>query len=286
MPFQGDNEAGHDDLAERRQAARVRQDQLHAGRGRAGALRGDADAQLAGDDLRALGQPEARAAHVHLVPALVDRSADVPDPAEHARQGRQPPHLRRRQRESRPQAQLGGRPRARRRRRLHGRELRRLERGTPRDRDRCDLADVADLPRRRRGHAHAQRHADERRPRRPAGDDRVEGPPSPGDAQPRARPVADGRLLRQADRERRADRLRPLRDPADDARRAEPSRSRDADEHVAGVQLPRLRRERLGRHLVREGRPEHRPPRPHVHPPRRPAAVAQVRRRLPPLAAA
>ena len=33
---------------------------------------------------------------------------------------------------------LGGRPRARRRRGLHGRELRRLERGAPRDRDRRD----------------------------------------------------------------------------------------------------------------------------------------------------
>ena len=31
----------------------------------------------------------------------------------------------------------------------------------------------------------------------------------------------------------------------------------DPDEHLAGVQLPRLRRRRLGRHVVREGRAEH-----------------------------
>ena len=55
----------------------------------------------------------------------------------------------------------------------------------------ADVADAADVPRRRRGHAHAQRHADERRPRRPAGDDRVEGAAPPRDAEPCARPLAD-----------------------------------------------------------------------------------------------
>ena len=134
----GRQRAPDDDLPQRRQAARVRQDRLHAERGRAGALRGDAHAQLAGDDLRALGESEAGAAHVHLVPALVDGSAHVPDPPEHARQGGQPPHLRRRQRESGPQAQLRGRPRARRRRRLHRGELRRVQRRPARDRDRRD----------------------------------------------------------------------------------------------------------------------------------------------------
>ena len=65
----------------------------------------------------------------------------------------------------------------------------------------------------------------------------------------------------------------------------EPCRRRDADEHVAGLQLPRRRRQRLGRHVVREGGPEHRGARPHVHPPRCAATVAQVRRRLRALAA-
>ncbi len=182
------------------------------------------------------------------------------------------------------QAALGGRPRARRRRRLHRRELRGVEHGAAGDRDRRDRADAADLPGGRRGHAHAQRHGHERRPGEPAGDDPLERAPPPGDAQLRGRAVGERRLLRQADRERRADRLRAVRRPADDARRAQSRRGRDADEHVAGLQLPRPRRERLGRHLVREGRAEHGGARPDVHPPRRPAAVAQVRRRLHPLA--
>ena len=86
-------------------------------------------------------------------PALVDRSAHVPDPPEHARQGRQPPHLRRRQCESGPQAQLRGRPRARRRRGLHGRELRRLERGAAARSRPMRPVHAADLPGGRRGHA-------------------------------------------------------------------------------------------------------------------------------------
>ena len=134
----GRQQAPDDDLPERRQAARVRQDRLHAGRAGRGALRGDADAQLADDDLRALGEPEARAAHVHVVPALVDGRAHVPDPPQHPRPRRQQAHLRRRQRARGPQAPLGGRPRARRRRGLHGRELRRLERRPAGDRDRRD----------------------------------------------------------------------------------------------------------------------------------------------------
>ena len=136
----------------------------------------------------------------------------------------------------------------------------------------------------RRGHAHAQRHDHARRAGESAGDDSLGRAPSPGDAQLRGRAVGDRRLLRQADRERRPHRLRAVRRPADDARRAQPRRRRDADEHVAGLQLPRPERERMGRHLVRQGRPEHGNARPDVHPARCPAAVAQVRRRLHPLA--
>ena len=160
-----------------------------------------------------------------------------------------------------------------------------LERGPARDRDRRRVADAADLPRRAGGHADTQRHADERRAREPARDDPLERPPPPRDAQLRSRAVADGRLLRQADRQRPADRLCAVHRPADRARRDEPRRGRDADEHVAGLQLPRRRRQRLGRHLVRKRGPEHRRARPHVHPARRAPTVAQVRRRLRALAA-
>ena len=58
---------------------------------------------------------------------------------------------------------VGGRPRARRRRRLHGRELPRPEHGPARHRDRRDVAHPADVPRRPGGHADPQRHAHERR---------------------------------------------------------------------------------------------------------------------------
>ena len=56
----GRQRAPHDDLAERRRPARVGQDPLHADRAGARALRGDAHAQLAADDLRADGEPPAR----------------------------------------------------------------------------------------------------------------------------------------------------------------------------------------------------------------------------------
>ena len=58
----------------------------------------------------------------------------------------------------------------------------------------------------------------ERRPGEPAGDDPLDRPQPPRDAQLRDRPLADRRLLRQADRERRPDRLRAVRRPADDPR--------------------------------------------------------------------
>ena len=153
-----------------------------------------------------------------------------------------------------------------------------LELGAARDRDRRGDADPADVPRRSGGR------------RATHSDTIMNGVPVnqpvtiPWSARRRRatlnfadRPLADRRLLRQADRERRPDRLRAVRRPADDARSDEPRRRRDADEHVAGLQLPRRGRQRLGRHVVREGRAEHCRARPHVHPPRRPAAVAQVR---------
>ena len=214
----GRQQALHDDLPERRQAARVRQDRLHARRARAGALRGDADAQLAGDDLRALGEPEAGAAHVHLVPALVDRGAHVPDPPEHARQAPATaaptaPTMRARAASSRSAVvRVLGVDAGFTAESYVASSAARLAIET----DATSLT-LQTFRAGRRGHAHAQRHADERRPRRPAGDDRVEGAPPPGDAEPRARPLADRRLLRQADRERRPDRLRALRDPPDDA---------------------------------------------------------------------
>ena len=59
-------------------------------------------------------------------------------------------------------------------------------------------------------------------------------------------PWPDGRLLREADGERRPHRLRAVHHPADHARLDEPDRGRDPDQHMAGLQLPRRRRERLG----------------------------------------
>ena len=117
-----------------------------------------------------------------------------------------------------------------------------------------------------------------------AGDDPLGGTAPPRHAQLRDRTLADGCLLREADGERRSDRLRAVHHPPDDARRRQPHRGRAADEHVAGIQLPRRGRERLGRHVVCERGAEHCRARAHVHPARRAAAVAEVRRRLSPLA--
>ena len=79
------------------------------------------------------------------------------------------------------------------------------------------------------------------------------------------------------------DRIRPVRAPPrptrGDTRRGDPPH-----EHVAGVQLPRRERQRLGRHLVRQGLAEHRPTRTCVSPSRRSTPVQEVRPRLPPLA--
>ncbi len=81
---------------------------------------------------------------------------------------------------------------------------------------------------------------------------------------------------------RRTRRLRPVRHPPDHAGRR-PRRGRDADEHLAGVQPLRLRRRRLGRHVVR-GRQPPRRPRPAVPRPGRPAALLPLRLRVPPVA--
>ena len=71
---------------------------------------------------------------------------------------------------------------------------------------------------------------------------------------------------------------------ARDARSHGPCRGRDADEHVAGVQLPRREGQRLRRHVVREGRAEHGAAGPCFPAPRSAAAVPEVRPRLPALA--
>ena len=215
----------------------------------------------------------------------VDRGAHLPRPDHGDRRRRQPPHLRRGQRSDGPQAHVGGRARARRRRGLHAESYvapssARLAIET--DATSLTLQTFRAGP---RGHA---THSDTL-----MNGVAVNQPVTiPWIARHRRAtlnfaigPWPTGRLLRQADGQRRPHRLRALRRPADGARRAEPRRRRDADEHVAGIQLPRRGRQRLGRHVVREGRPEHRRARPDVHPPRRAAAVAQVRRRLHPLAA-
>ena len=115
---------------------------------------------------------------------------------------RQPPHLRRRQRPRGQQAQAprssacsastrASRPRAT------------SPRARPGSRSRPTPTSLTLQTFRagRRGHAHAQRHADERRSRdQPVTIEWKRAPP-PRDAQLRARPLADRRLLRQADRE-------------------------------------------------------------------------------------
>ena len=58
-----------------------------------------------------------------------------------------------------------------------------------------------------------------------------------------------------------------------------------ADEHVAGLQLPGRRRQRLRRHVVRRAAEPHRRPRAHVHRARRPAALLPLRPAVPALAA-
>ena len=87
---------------------------------------------------------------------------------------------------------------------------------------------------------------------------------------PHPRP-AERLLLREADRRRRPPRVRAVHRPAV-APRHRARRRRPPHEHVAGLQLPRRRRRRLGRHLVR-GHPDPGAPRPAVPRPRRPAEV-------------
>ena len=71
---------------------------------------------------------------------------------------------------------------------------------------------------------------------------------------------------------------------AEAARRA-PGRARPPHPHMAGVQLPRRRRRRKGRHVVRDGGSPAGAARPPVPEPRRAAALPQLRPALPALAA-
>ena len=89
-----------------------------------------------------------------------------------------------------------------------------------------------------------------RRGHRP-GDDRLgRAAERAGDDQLPARRLAERLLLRQADRARRELRLRAVRRPAGNARRRVTGCSRPAHEHLAGLQLLRRRRGRVGRHVV------------------------------------
>ena len=94
--------------------------------------------------------------------------------------------------------------------------------------------------------------------------------------------VAHGALRGEARDRGRARGLRAVRASAHRAEQA--ARGRDPpDEYLAGVQPLRLRRRRLGRHLVRRWRTAGRP-RPAVPGPRRPTALLPLRLPLPPLA--
>ena len=66
--------------------------------------------------------------------------------------------------------------------------------------------------------------------------------------------------------------------------RDEPRPRRSADEHVAGLQLPGRRRERVRRHLVRRPTKPRGQPVTHLHRPRRAAALLPLRLAVPPLA--
>ena len=152
-PFRGDNGAPDDDLAERRPAARRSEDPLQAQRAGARPLRGDAHGQRAADDLRADGEPPARPERLHLAPAEDDRarariSSGSRRPTRPATAVRTAPTT---------PARAGGSPRrscacwastrASRRRATAPNSSARLV-----DRDRRDVADAADLPRRAGGH--------------------------------------------------------------------------------------------------------------------------------------
>ena len=95
---------------------------------------------------------------------------------------------------------LGRRPGARRRRRLHRRELRRIEHCAARDRDRRDRTDAAGLPHRGED---TRTHSDTIMHGVPVNQSVTipRSPPSPSDARLGGRAVGERRLLRQADRE-------------------------------------------------------------------------------------
>ena len=92
-----------------------------------------------------------------------------------------------------------------------------------------------------------------------------------------------GPLRRPAHDRRRTDRLRAVRPAPDDPGPA-PAARRPADEHLAGLQLLRRRRRRLGRHVVRRWQPTRRA-RPALPRPRRAAALQGATTSAPELAA-
>ena len=132
-------------------------------------------------------------------------------------------------------------------------ELRAGRADRPPDRERLGLARGPGLPLRRAGAVRRARPAHERRRGDAAGARRLarasRGALAP--ALPACRRVAQRSLLRPRARRRRQRRLRALHRPPAHAGRA-PDRRRALDEHLAGLQLPRRRRRRLGRQLVRE----------------------------------
>ncbi len=127
---------------------------------------------------------------------------------------------------------------------------------------------------------HRPRRRDARPADQPAALVRVEAQAlRPAHDHAHARRVGQRRLRRQADDGGRASRLRSADPPARHARHGARGGG-DADEHLAGVQLRRLRRRRLGRHLVRRREPTGAPDAA-LPPARHAALVPSLRRSLP-----
>ena len=106
----------------------------------------------------------------------------------------------------------------------------------------------------------------------------------PGSISFRIPNVPERALLRPVRRGGRPGRLRTVRRPPGGARGDRPRARDPADEHLAGLQLPGRRRQRLRRHVVRRAAEPPRRPLAHVHRARRPAALLPLRPAVPALA--
>ena len=207
------------------------------------------------------------AAGVHTLtwaPAPTTQPAHLPDPRHGGRPRGQPRRLRGRQRVRRPRAARRRRPRAGHRRGLRPAELRAGRGGAHPHRHRRTVAhrcaSSARAPSRSSPTPTTRWPASTSGRRRRRSTGRCTAA-SRGSISFRIPNVPSGLYYAQFDARRRPGRLRAVRRPPGGARGDRPRARHPADEHLAGLQLPGRRRQRLRRHVVRRAAEPRRRPR-------------------------